>query len=70
MGERRNSSEGTSGDAGGSPRIAAACREHFSDLTCVISSCTSGRSYNDLKNVLTRPGSEKPTELTRVKRSH
>ena len=50
VGEKRGSREGESGDTGrreearGSPRIAAACREHFSDLTCVMSSCTSGRS--------------------------
>lgn len=55
--EKRSSREGESGDTGrgeeahGSPRIAAACREHFSDLTCVMSSCTSGRSCNNEENV-------------------
>lgn len=57
VGEKRSSREGESGDTGrreeacGSPRIAAACREHFSDLTCVMSSCTSGRSCNNEENM-------------------
>lgn len=57
VGEKRSSREGESagtgrrGEACGSPRIAAACREHFSDLTCVMSSCTSGRSCNNKENM-------------------
>lgn len=33
-----------------SPRMAAACRQHFSDLTCEMSSSTSGRSCNNREN--------------------
>lgn len=41
---------------GGSPRMAAACREHFSDLTCVMSSRTSGRSCNEPETPASRAG--------------
>lgn len=36
--------------------MAAACREHFSDLTCVMSSCTSGRSCNESETAHSRAG--------------
>lgn len=41
--------------------MAAACREHFSDLTWVMSSCTSGRSCNESEAVHTLAGGRRST---------